>query len=348
MEPAVGARMQDLSVAEFPGMHAYTDIRGWPPLVARLAALTAEQQGIETSSAEILVTAGGTGGLGALAGATVAPGQEVLILAPHWPLIAGIVRSFHGIPVPVPFWALPAGGVAPVASAEAAVAAVEAQRTPRTVALYLNSPHNPTGGVLARPIVEALVAWARDRGLWIWSDEVYEQYRYNGVDHVHVRPLAPERTVSVHSFSKWFGMAGNRVGWLAGPASVLGAAAKIGINTYYHAPTAGMVAALRALDVAGDWVRDARASYAEVGRQVASRLGVEAPAGSTFLFLDLGPHLGGRGLQELLERAADRGLLLAPGPSFGPYPNHVRLCFTACNPEKTLRGVDVLARLLGR
>jgi len=76
--------------------------------------------------------------------------------------------------------------------------------------------------------------------------------------------------------------------------------------------------------------------------------GIAAPAGSTFLFLDVSDHLDERGLPGFLERAVERGVLLAPGPSFGPYPTHLRLCFTAVEPERTARGVEILAGLLGR
>jgi N-succinyldiaminopimelate aminotransferase len=75
---------------------------------------------------------------------------------------------------------------------------------------------------------------------------------------------------------------------------------------------------------------------------------VPAPEGSTFLFFDVAAHLDGRGLAPLLEACVDRGLLIAPGSSFGPYPTHVRLCYTAVEPERALRGVNVLAGILGR
>ena len=92
----------------------------------------------------------------------------------------------------------------------------------------------------------------------------------------------------------------------------------------------------------------AREKYGELGRQAASRLGVPAPEGSTFLFLDVGSRLDERGLLGFLEDCADRRLLVAPGPSFGPYPNHIRVCFTSAEPEVVLRGIEVLASLLGR
>jgi N-succinyldiaminopimelate aminotransferase len=76
-------------------------------------------------------------------------------------------------------------------------------------------------------------------------------------------------------------------------------------------------------------------------------LGVAPPRGSTFLFLDVAERLDERGLDGFLEDCVDHGLFVAPGPSFGPYPTHVRVCFTAAPPELVDRGVAVLASLLG-
>jgi N-succinyldiaminopimelate aminotransferase len=95
-------------------------------------------------------------------------------------------------------------------------------------------------------------------------------------------------------------------------------------------------------------VAEVRKSYRTAGASAAQRLGVRAPAGSTFLFLDVSSELNERGLVGLLEACAERGLFLAPGPSFGPYPTHVRLCFTSAAPEIVARGVEVLASILGR
>ena len=81
---------------------------------------------------------------------------------------------------------------------------------------------------------------------------------------------------------------------------------------------------------------------------IGPRLGLAAPQGSTFLFFDVAPHLDETGLAGFLERCVDRGLFLSPGLSFGPYPTHVRLCFTAAPPDVVERGVEALAPLIGR
>ncbi len=333
--------MQDLTVDAHPGMHRYAPPRGLDSLIGSIVDRVATRTGVPTGPPNILVSAGATGGLGAVMGAILDPGDEVLVLAPFWPLITGIIRCFHGTPVVVPF-------IDEVDSPEAAIECVTRMKTDRTAALYISTPNNPTGRVLPPGWIEALVNWADRENLWIVSDEVYEDYVYDG-EHAYSRTFAPERTFSVHSFSKAFGMAGNRCGYVAGPAGVTGDLCKVSTHSFYSTPTASQLAAWRALDGRGDsWVSDIRNRYAEMGTAAALRLGMDPPQGSTFLFVDVAERLEERGLMGFLESCADRGLFLAPGPSFGPYPHHVRICFTCAPPDIVAAGVDVLAELLGR
>ena len=322
-------------------MHRYAPPRGLPALVDAVVERARARVGIPVERRNVLVTAGATGALGAVFGAILEAGDEVLIAAPYWPLITGIVRCFGGRPVVVPL-------IGETDSADEAVERMRRNSTPRTVALYLSTPNNPTGRVLPPPWIESLVGWARREQLWVVSDEVYEDYVYRG-SHAYAMAFAPERTFAAHSFSKAFGMAGNRCGYVLGPADAMAEAAKISTHSFYSSPTASQLAAVRALDGRGDaWVREMRDRYRTSGEAAARRLGVDAPEGSTFLFLDVSERLDERGLAGFLDDCAERGLFLAPGPSFGPYPHHVRVCFTAAPPDVVGRGVDVLAELLGR
>ena len=343
MEPPAGCRMEDLSVLEHPGLHRYTPPAGLPELRRAIAERTEASTNLATQAAEVLVGAGATAALSTVVGALLDPGDEVLLMAPYWPLIAGMVTAFRGVPVAVPFFS---PTEAP-ATAEEAVQAFARRRTDRSVAIYLNSPHNPSGRVLPPEWAKALVAWAREEGLWILSDEVYEPFTY-GTGHLPLRPLAPEKTVTIHSFSKAYGMTGNRCGYLVGPRELIQQCNKIGTHTYYCAPRAGQLAARAALESveAASWLAQARDRYAELGRRAARILGLPPPEGSTFFFLDLAGRLDERGLMGFLEDCADQGILLAPGPSFGPFPTCVRVCFTCAEPAVVLRGFEKLAGLL--
>ena len=341
MEPAVGTRMEDLTVADHPGMHRYAPVQGRKDLLDAISRRTLERTGTAAEPSDILVTAGATGALGAILGAITEAGDEVLLLAPYWPLISGIVRSSRATPVDVPL-------IGEADSPETALDIVKSYLTDRTVAIYWNSPNNPTGKVIPKSWIEALVAWAISEDLWILADEVYEDYVFHG-EHTYARPLAPERTFSIHSCSKAFGMAGNRCGYVIGPGDTMSQVRKVSTHTFYSTPTAAQIAARRALAGPGDvWAAAARDRYAEIGNAAAARLGVAPPEGSTFLFLDIAEVLDDKGLMGFLSKCVERGILLAPGPSFGPYPTHVRLCYTAVPPEVTARGVEALARLLER
>lgn len=133
MPPAAGCRMEDVHTADHPGVNRYAKVQGTDGLVDAIVERTRAAQGCPTERDAVLVSAGATGGLGAIVGAITSPGDEVLILAPYWPLFAGIVRSFHATPVPVPF-------IGVVHSPESAAEAVRAKLTERTVALYVSTP----------------------------------------------------------------------------------------------------------------------------------------------------------------------------------------------------------------
>ncbi|MEM9406172.1 MAG: pyridoxal phosphate-dependent aminotransferase [Acidobacteriota bacterium] len=339
-DPVVGAHMQDLATDALPGLHRYTATDGTPELLEALRRRVSERTGLDLSRRRIHVTAGATAGLGVVMASLLDPDDEVLILAPYWPLIEGIVRTYRGVPVPVP--------VEDAISPPDFVERLDAVLTSRTAAVYVSSPNNPTGRVLPAEVLKALSDWATEKGLWIVSDEVYEEYVFEG-EHTPMLPLSPDNTITAYSFSKAFGMAGNRCGYLAGPEALLDEVRKVGTHTYYSAPTSAQHAALAALEGDVDeWVAESRRLYRTIGTEVALLLGVDPPDGGTFLFLDLRSRLDERGVAPVLEECAEQGILLAPGPSFGPYEGWVRLCFTAVAPDVTSRGARKLAEILER
>ncbi len=342
LEPFEGGRMQDLSVEQYPGMHRYCDTRGVPELVDAVVGKVRARNQLPCERDTTLICAGATGALSCAVGATLRPGDEVLILAPFWPLIRGIVQTFGGVPVEVPFYDR-------VDSAEAAVEAVREKLGPATVALYVSTPSNPTGRVLPESWLVALAEFARAENLWLLSDEVYEDFVYQAARGAHfsMGRVAPERTISVYSFSKAFGMAGNRTGYLVGPREAVDQARKLATHTFYSAPTAGQLAGLRALESGAGWVEHARDTYREVSQRVASILNVPEPEGSTFFFLDVSSRLDERGIAGFLEDCFEDGVMVAPGQSSGrDYGSWVRLCYTAMPPDRVAEAVTLLAARL--
>jgi len=339
MEPFVGGRMEDLRHADHPGLNRYSPTHGIPELVDAIVEKVRARNQLPCERGSVLVAAGATGALCAAVGALAAPGEEVLILAPFWPLIRGIVQAFRATPVEVPFFDR-------VDSAETAVEAVRERLGSRTVALYVSTPSNPTGRVIPRSWLEALADFAASNDLWLLSDEVYEDFVYAG-EHVSLARFAPERTLSVFSFSKAYGMAGNRTGYLVGPPPAVAQAEKIATHTFYAAPTAGQIAALRALRQGQPWIDEARSLYRSVGEETAALLGLPPPQGSTFHFLDVRDHLDERGIAGFLADCLREGVALAPGASCGlAYAGWVRLCYTAAPPAEVEAAVRKLAQRL--
>lgn len=341
MDPDPAFSWHNLNDGSTPSPHRYCDPHGVKALLDRLVDKVAEVNRIPVSGPQnILVTTGATGALTVAAMSSLSVGDEVLVLAPYWPLIRGIVTSSGGTPVEVPVLT---SALDPASLAEA----LEASVTSRTAAVYVSTPSNPTGRLLGRDLLATVAEVANRHDLWIWSDEVYEDYAY-GEKHHSIGSIAPDRTASVFSFSKAYGMAGYRCGYLVGPDSLLATARKAATYAWYSVPTPSQLLALKALDRGGDWVQRARASYRATGDEAASRLGLERPGGGQFLFVDVEDQLDDRGLRGFLEDCLDDNLILAPGTSFGvDYGTWVRLCFTCVEPEVTLRGVDRLARRLG-
>ena len=187
----------------------YLQTTGVPRLQELLAEKLRRKNAIPVGSPdEVLVTNGGIHGLFILFQALLNPGDEVIIPDPQWPPTASIILAARGVVVRCPLheklgWRLDVDELA-------------SRITPRTRVLYLNSPQNPTGGVLTREDLAAIAALAHEHGLFVVSDEAYEDVVF-GAEHVSIASLAGmyPRTVPVFTFSKSYAMTGLRLGYLA-------------------------------------------------------------------------------------------------------------------------------------
>jgi N-succinyldiaminopimelate aminotransferase len=270
----------------------------------------------------------------------------VIVLAPYWPLIRGMIASRGAVPVEVPFFdRLGRAGFDPEAALARAVG-------PRTAGIYVNTPNNPTGRVLPGEVASAIARLARAHGLWVVSDDVYEDLCYvPRPPPLWVHPALRERTVATHSFSKAYALAGARVGFTHGPRAIMKAIRGVQTFKTYCAPRPFQHAAARALAEGDAWLAKARATYADAGRRAAAALGVPAPEAGSFLFLDAAPFFRpGEALPAFLERCLDEaGILVTPGAAAGAaYGTFVRLCFTAVPPDELDRALAALRKLLGR
>src|SRR5437867_1820187 len=187
----------------------YLQTNGVPRLRDLVAAKLRQKNGVPVDDPDdVLVTHGGIHGLYMICMALLEPGDEVLVPDPEWPPAAGNVLSARGVPVAVRLyeskgWRYDLDELA-------------SKITPKTRVLYINSPSNPTGGVLGRADLEAVAAIAREHGLWVISDEAYEDVVFDG-EHVSIASLPGmyERTIPLYTFSKSYAMTGLRLGYVA-------------------------------------------------------------------------------------------------------------------------------------
>lgn len=341
VQPPSDCRLENITIESYPDVYRYGPPHGLLELRQQIAEISMQRTGLQTSASDIVVTVGATGAAGVTVGALMEPGDSLLILAPFWPLIHGIANSYGVTPIEVPFFDNDQ-------SERSAVEILDRFVTDSTSAIFLNNPHNPTGKILDENIVKAVVDWASERGLWIISDEVYRDLIFAEEKHTHCRPLAPSNVIELFSFSKAYGMAGNRVGYIVGPPDAIGQIHTFSMYTSYGTSIASQVAALRILRGTGDsWLEETRRGYSDVAKEIASILGVEAPQAGLYFFLDLRDRLSGRSTREFIEQCASRGVIVSPGSMFGDYEDHIRICFASEPPEKAIRGVRIVAEELG-
>lgn len=351
LRPPEPARLENVAWDEARSceLSCYAPPAGDPHFLEALVEKLAARNGIAATPAQLQVTCGATHAFACVARTVLDPGDEIIVLAPYWPLFRGHVLAAGGRLVEVPFtdrlYADPSLDVR---------AQIEERVTPRTAAIYFITPNNPDGKVLSRRDLEGIAEVARRHGLWVLADEVYEDYTFDGRPHVSIATLPDmaERTITAFSFSKAYAQAGIRVGYLVGPATAMVPIRKLANHTVYNVPRAMQRAALVALRRGASFLDEARAEYQAARDLVRAKLAVphHAPEGGSFAFLDLAPLLGRGGEAiEVLERLAAEGILLAPGDAFGrAYGRWARLCYTAVPRDRLACGLDRMAGVLAR
>ena len=188
----------------------YLQTTGVPRLLELLAEKLRTENGTPIESPdEVMVTNGGIHGLYLVFQALLDPGDEVILPNPEWPATAGNILAARGVPVGCPLYERHGWRFD--------LDELESLITAKTRAIYINSPHNPTGGVLTRADLTRIAAIARERDLWLISDEAYEHVLFDGVEHVSPASLPGmyERTIPVYTFSKSYAATGLRLGYLA-------------------------------------------------------------------------------------------------------------------------------------
>ena len=329
-----------------PALYRYGATTGLAALRHALAERARSRFGLVDVDGDhnVLIGSGATHAIHCAARAILDPGDDVLLASPYWPLAHGILNAASARTIEVPLTSrlyddptLDAG--------ELFAAAI----TERTRAIYLITPNNPDGKVLSRAQLSSIARLAVERDLWVFSDEAYADHAFDA-PHVSIATLPgmAERTVAAYSLSKSHALAGLRIGCIVAPAPLIVAARKVAVHTTFNVPVVTQRAALAALTAGGGFVEAARDRHRQA-RDVAisalegSGIAFGRAEGGTYLFLDLRDALGGRPLKTLLERAIDRGVLLAPGEAFGSgFEGFARLCYSAVSNERLASGITRL------
>jgi aspartate aminotransferase len=337
------------------GKTHYVPNDGIPELRAALAEKLRSKNGIAgITPHDVFLTNGAMHALYVAFGALLAEGDEVIIPDPMWTEVAENIRLAGGTPVRVPVDATSDYAYDPESIARAI--------GPATRAIFINSPHNPTGAVASRDTLEAIVEIAREQDLWIVSDEAYEDVVYEPHQHHSIASLAGDwahRVISVFSFSKSHAMSGLRTGYIVTKSALLRERIqKLLRCTINGVNSLAQWGALAAVTGPQDGLHAMRAEYRVRRDLMIGALsdvpGVRpfTPRGAFYVWAELEPsvyeRLEVRDADALSARLAQNGIGSAPGEAFGVQcADAIRFAFS-CDTAMVREGSAMLrAALLG-
>ena len=332
------------------GFTKYTPSSGIDELRQAIIDKLQHEHGLRYEKSQILVSCGAKHALYNLAEAFLEAGDEIIIPTPYWVSYADQALLNDATPVLLP-------------TSETSGYAINADDlrrliTPRTKAIIVNSPCNPTGATYDRNTLEAIADIAVRHQLLIISDEIYEKVLYDGATHVSIATLSPEvaaQTVIINGVSKAYAMPGWRIGYAAGPKDILTAMANIQSQSTSNPCSISQKAAVAALRLGGPFTEKMVAEFDRRRKVMVGRLNTmpgvtcRMPTGAFYAFPNIGGILGRRGptgpialphelAQYLLK---DVHVAVVPGEPFGSQ-QHIRLSY-ATSMESIERGMDRIA-----
>ncbi|HJU20541.1 MAG TPA: pyridoxal phosphate-dependent aminotransferase [Stellaceae bacterium] len=329
------------------GHHGYTPANGTPELRAAVAADLYRRHGVEVSPEQVLVVPGGKVTMFFAIMLLGEPGAEILYPNPGFPIYESVIRFSGATPVPVPLHE----------SAGFSFSAEEVldKITPKTRLLILNSPANPTGGVVPREELDRLVeGLERHPQVAVLSDEIYGEILYDGAEHTSLLcyPALRDRLILLDGWSKTYAMTGWRLGYGVWPEALFDMAERLAINCHSCVNAAAQCAGIAALEGPREPVHRMVAAFAERRAAVVAALGglpgfrCVRPGGAFYAF----PNISGTGLdartmqRRLLEQA---GVATIAGTSFGAFgEGYIRISY-ANSLEAIGEAVERIRALLG-
>ena len=322
-EPIIAAGIKALQ----RGDTRYSTTKGLPQLREAIAAHYARRYDVQLPAERIVLTPGASGALLLALGVLLNRDDEVLLADPSYPCNRHFVSMFEGIPRAIP--------VGPEQQFQPDATQVEQFWSPRTSALMLASPANPTGTTIGPDRLRSLAGVVTNRGGALLVDEIYQGLVYNGQDHTALEVAAD--SFVINSFSKYFQMTGWRLGWLIAPESHIEQVEKLAMNVFLAAPTPAQHAALAAFEPATLEILEARRQEMQRRRDfllpTLRQIGLQVPAepdGAFYIYADCSAVCAD-------SREFARNLLLqahvavTPGLDFGSNQpqRYIRIAYTA-------------------
>lgn len=316
-----------VTAARDPKNHRYTPAAGLPELREAIAAKTLRDSALQVDPSQVIVTNGGKQAVYQSFATLLDPGDEVLLPTPYWTTYPEVIKLAGGVPVEV-FAGSDQGYLVTVEQLEAA-------RTPRTKVLLFVSPSNPTGAVYTPEQTAEIGAWAEEHGLWVITDEIYQNLTYDGVraaSIVEAVPALADRTILVNGVAKTYAMTGWRVGWMVGPRDAIAAAANLQSHLSSNVSNISQRAAIAALTGPQDAVGtmreafDRRRKLIQSGLDAIDGLVCPLPTGAFYVYTDVTGLLGREWAGstpttslQLADLILDKTEVAAvPGEAFGP------------------------------
>lgn len=330
----------------------YTATGGIMPLREAICAWHRRELGSNYEAKECVVNVGGKHSIFNLVSLLIQNGDEVIIPAPYWVSYPDIVKYAGGTPVFVQ--AAASDGFAVKA------AAIEKAMTPKTRMVFLNSPSNPSGGVVSPVEFERILALCRKRKIWLMSDECYSHFTYEPHKPYSIASAADSKdhVVIIGSMSKTFAMTGWRIGYTLAPEALVQASIKLQSQSTSNPTSIAQYAALEAMCGSMDSVPVMLAEYARRRRRIVDGLraipGItcEDPGGAFYAFPNISAHTTGNNplakscteiTKLLLEKVQ---VAVVPGEAFGA-PGYLRLSY-ATSIERIEEGLRRLGRFFSR
>ncbi len=324
------------------GSTRYISNTGLAPLRQAAARFFETSTGVATTPDQILVTHGAILSLATAWHLLVDEGDEVLIPDPGWPNYTMLTRLVRGVPR---FYQL-----TPQSDFQPNTAQIESQIGPRTKLMVLCSPSNPTGQVYGESVIRNILSLARERDLYVVSDEIYSNIVFEG-SHTSALPYdTDDRTVVVHGVSKSYAMTGFRVGFTRATADYVVQGAKLQEALVSCGTAASQAAALAALEGPQDCVREMRDVYRQ-RRDLACDeltrhgLGFWRPHGAFYLLIDIAPS-GMDGREFALKLIDEKNVAVAPGPTFGQVSRSFIRISLASSEDNIKTGIERIAEMV--